>query len=148
MTMQTDLIIMLHLAADRLKITARLAKKDLNSFDTSGFVELARVENGVLVKINESTDYNILSDELARRTFDESGNYYVKAFDVYARESLDNGEGNNGIHSENQLTSSGNTPSDDLMVYKAPGKAYVRGYEIETIAPSFIDAPNQEAPKR
>ena len=134
--------------ADRLKITARLAKKDLNSFDTSGFVELARVENGVLVKINESTDYNILSDELARRTFDESGNYYVKAFDVYARESLDNGEGNNGIYSENQLTSSGNTPSDDLMVYKvSPGKAYVRGYEIETIAPSFIDAPKSRSTK-
>ena len=128
--------------ADRLKISAILAKKPLNSFDTPSFVELAKVENGVLTKLNNNTEYNLLANELARRTFDESGDYYIKSFNVFVRESLNDNEGNDGIYKENQLTSSGLKPSEDLMVYKvSPGKAYVRGYEVETLSPAFLDIP-------
>ncbi len=128
--------------ADRLKITASLAKKDLGTFDVPNFVELANVKNGILRKINNRTEYNILAQEFARRTFDESGNYYIKAFNAFCKESLNNGKGNNGIYKANQLTDSGKTPSEDLMVYKiGPGKAYVKGYEVETIAPSHLDVP-------
>ena len=128
--------------ADRLKITATLAKKSLDTFDVPNFVELANVKNGVLRKINNKTEYNILAQEFARRTFDESGNYYVKAFDAFCKESLNNGKGNGGVFNDNQLTDSGQKPSDDLMVYKlGPGKAYVRGFEVETISPSFLDTP-------
>ena len=128
--------------ADRLKITASLSKKPIDQYDAQGFVELARVENGILIKINSNTDYNLLSNELARRTFDESGDYYIKAFNLYVKEGLNNNEGNNGIYNSGQVTSSGLTPSEDLMVYKiSPGKAYVRGYEVETLAPAFLDIP-------
>ena len=128
--------------ADRLKITAKLAKHALDSFDNPGFVELANVQNGVLRRINDKTDYNLLADEFARRTFDESGNYYIKAFETYVKESLNDGKGNNGIYNENQLTSTGQRPTEDLLVYKiTPGKAYVKGYEIDTIASTFVDAP-------
>ncbi len=128
--------------ADRLKITAKLSKKDLDVFDVPNFVELANVKNGVLRSINKNTDYNIFADELARRTFDESGSYYIKAFDVFAKDSLNNGKGNNGIYKSNQLTEAGQQPSEDLMVYKvSPGKAYVRGYEVETISSSLLDSP-------
>jgi len=41
-----------------------------------------------LREINNNTEYNILGDELARRTFDESGHYYVKSFTTYCKESL------------------------------------------------------------
>jgi hypothetical protein len=56
------------------------------------------------------------------------------------REGLNDNEGNDGIYNlESQLTSSGLTPSQDLMVYKiSPGKAYIRGYEVETISTSFL----------
>ena len=48
------------------------------------------------------------------------------------RESLNNGYGNRGIYNAGQLTESGNVPSDDLGVYKiSPGKAYVRGFEVD-----------------
>lgn len=128
--------------ADRLKITATLSKKPIDLYDSPGFVELARVENGTLIKINNNTDYNLLSNELARRTFDESGDYYIKAFNLFVRESLNDNEGNDGIYNQNQLTSSGLKPSEDLMVYKiSPGKAYIRGYEVETLAPAFLDVP-------
>ena len=128
--------------SDRLKITATLAKHPLDTFDIPSFVELANVRNGVLRKINKNTEYNLLANEFARRTYDESGNYYVKAFDAIVKESLNDGKGNNGIFKSNQLTDSGQKPSEDLMIYKiAPGKAYVKGFEIETVGPVFLDAP-------
>ena len=128
--------------ADRLKISAILSKKPLDNYDYPSFIELANVKDGVLRKINKNTEYNLLADELARRTFDESGNYYIKSFSTFCKESLNDGKGNNGIYLENQKTSSGVSPSEDSMVYKiSPGKAYVKGYEVETISPILLDAP-------
>lgn len=128
--------------ADRLKITAKLSKKPLDSFDYPNFIELANVKDGILRKINKNTTYNLFEDELARRTFDESGDYYIKSFSTFCRECLNDGKGNNGIYFENQLTQSGNTPSEDLLTYKiGQGKAYVRGYEVETLSTVFLDAP-------
>ena len=127
--------------ADRLEITAFLAKKPTNDFNDKNFVQLAEVQNGLLRETNTGTDYNVLADELASRTFDESGHYYVKEFVTTVKESLNNGFGNRGIYSQNQTTTSGQTPSEDLMVYKiGPGKAYVRGYPVETLGPTFLDA--------
>ncbi len=128
--------------ADRLEITAFLAKKEKNDFNDQNFVQLAEVQNGRLRETNTGTDYNILADELATRTFDESGHYYVKEFVTTVKESLNNGYGNRGIYNQNQTTTSGQTPSEDLMVYKVgPGKAYVRGYPIETLGSTFLDSP-------
>jgi len=101
---------------------------------------LSEVKDGVLRLVNKNTDYNFLGDEFARRTFDESGNYYVKEFVTTVKNSLNNNEGNRGIYNENQTTSAGQKPSDDLGIYKvSPGKAYVKGYEVETISPTLID---------
>jgi hypothetical protein len=134
--------------ADRFKITATLSKKDLNDFDTSGFVQLATVQNGVLRELNNSTDYNILGDELAKRTFDESGHYYVKSFTTYCKDSLNDGVGNGGIFKEGELTYDGSVPSKDLSIYKvSPGKAYVKGYEVEFLGPTFLDAPKPRTTK-
>lgn len=134
--------------ADRFKITASLSKKDLNDYDSASFVQLATVQNGVLRELNNSTDYNILGDELAKRTFDESGHYYVKSFTTYCKESLNDGIGNGGIFKSGELTYDGSVPSDDLAVYKvSPGKAYVKGYEVEFLGPTFLDSPKPRTTK-
>ena len=134
--------------ADRLEITAVLSKKDRNDYNDQNFVQLAEVQNGILREINTSTDYNILGDELAKRTFDESGHYYVKEFVTTVRESLNNGIGNRGIYNANQTTTSGQTPSEDKVVYKiSPGKAYVKGYPVETRGATFLDAPKARTTK-
>jgi hypothetical protein len=126
--------------ADRFKISATLFKKGSDDFDDQNFVQLAEVQNGILREINSGTDYNILGDELARRTFDESGHYYVRDFLTTVHNSLNNGFGNRGIYNSGQVTSQGNTPSDDIGIYKlSPGKAYVRGYEVEVRGPTFLD---------
>ena len=134
--------------ADRFKISANLMKKASNDYDDQNFVQLAEVQNGILRELNTGTDYNILGDELARRTFDESGHYYTRDFLSTVHNSLNNGFGNRGIYSGNQTTAQGNTPSDDLGIYKiSPGKAYVRGYEVELRGPTFLDFPKPRTTK-
>ena len=77
--------------ADRLKIEASLSKKEIDDFDDQNFIQIAEVQNGVIRKLNNKTDYNILGDELAKRTFDESGHYYVKQFITTVKDSLNDG---------------------------------------------------------
>jgi hypothetical protein len=126
--------------ADRLVINTTLIKKSLDDFNDENFIELLRVKNGILEKITKTTTNNLLTEELARRTYDESGNYYVKPFKVGLNESLNNKIGNNGIYNLNQQTREGVNPSDNLACLSIDvGKAYVRGYEVETLTTSQID---------
>ena len=126
--------------ADRLSITATLVKRNLDSYDEENFIQLAEVQNGLLRRKSDDTKFNLLGDEFAKRTYEESGNYYIKEFVTTVRESLNDQKGNRGVYDLGQVTRQGNTPTDDLMVYKvSPGKAYVKGYEIEVRSPSLID---------
>jgi len=136
--------------ADRLKISTSLFKKSLDDFNDDNFILLATVINGVLqtptkrgsAKGSGAVFYDDLEDILARRTYDESGHYIVKPFNVSILNSLNNNRGNQGLYEEGQFTAAGSTPSADLAVCRvSPGKAYVRGYEVETISPAFIDVP-------
>lgn len=126
--------------ADRLKFGLSLIKKELDDFNDENFVELLRVEGGKLQNFVKETNYNLIRDELARRTYDESGDYYVRPFSLTVRESLNDRVGNNGIFNENQATKSGNTPNDNLgALLVSPGKAVVRGYSLETIDTTIVD---------
>jgi hypothetical protein len=126
--------------ADRLKITANLVKKPLDSEKTENFVELMVVRSGAVSHIQDKAEYNVLAEELARRTYDQSGDFYVKAFSAIAKESLDNKKGNDGVFSKDQLTYTGQVPSDALGVYKiSPGKAYVKGYEVAVPNITYLD---------
>jgi hypothetical protein len=126
--------------ADRLKITAILDKRSLNDDNNQNFVEIARVQGGIIRNNPNDTLYNIINDKFAKRTFEESGDYYVKRFQVSCEDSLNDNLGNNGIFSNGSLTYQGNTASEGLAVYKvSPGKAYVRGYEVEINSPTFLD---------
>ena len=127
--------------AHRLKISLTLAKLSLNSTADSNFIELLRVKNGVLLFKARDTEYSILGDTLARRTFDESGHYSLsdRQFQVIPKENLSDGL-NDGVYSSGTSTDSGNSASESLMTLQvSPGKAYVKGYELEKIAPSFVD---------
>ena len=104
--------------SDRFKINLVLATRSLTSTDTTQFIELARVENGYLTRNYRFPIYSVLEDQMARRTYDESGNYTVRPF----RLSLS--------------TNSANTANLDVTL--SPGKAYIYGYEYETISPTTI----------
>jgi len=126
--------------ADRFKITVKLAKKDLQDYQDTNFIELFRTVEGQTKKLQDSTVYSELKKYFAKRTFDESGNYAVEPFRVTTQDSLNDEVGSGGLYIENQATDEGNTPSDDLMCVKlSPGKAYVRGYDVSLPGTTVID---------
>ena len=126
--------------ADRFKITVKLAKKDLQDFQDTNFVELFRTDQGQTKKLQDSTVYSELRKYFAKRTFDESGNYAVEPFRVTTQNSFNDEVGSGGLYNENQVTDEGNTPIDDLMCVKlSPGKAYVRGYDVYLPNTTVID---------
>ena len=106
-----------------------------------------RIDSGTLISSVNATAYSVLGDTLARRTFDESGDYTVVPFQFDAKESVDTtvkGEDFVGAFDVGATTNDGNTASEDLFtVAVSPGKAYVKGYEIEQIATKLIDVNKQ-----
>jgi hypothetical protein len=126
--------------ADRFKITVFLTKKPIDNIKYENFIELMIVRDGIITSIKKDTQYNELSKEFAKRTYDESGDYYVITPSVQIKESLNDLKGNQGIFLENQLTYNGNVPNESLGSYVlSPTKAYVRGYDVETVSPTFLD---------
>lgn len=128
--------------ADRLKIELELSKRSLSATNGEDFFEVVRIDGGVLIFKKETTQYSLIRDELARRTFDESGDFYVKPFNVNVLESFNDRIASGGVYYEGQTTASGQTPSDDLMLYSiGPGKAYVTGYDVEKISSTELTVP-------
>ena len=126
--------------ADRFKINLTLTKKLISDLNDTDFVELLRVENGKIKIIEQKSQYNIIKDYMAERTYDESGDYTVEPFNLSVNNSLNDRLGNNGLFFNTETTEQKNTPSEDLMCLKiSPGKAYVRGYDIEKISTTIID---------
>src|SRR6056300_1751649 len=119
--------------AHRFKIDLTLTKKTIASTEDANFVELLRLSNGILQNQVRSTEYAVLEDTLARRTFDESGDYAVRDFDLDLREHLISGN-NRGIY-----TAANGGLETKIAAGMGPGEAYVKGYEIETIGTTFVD---------
>ena len=93
------------------------------TFNTENYFEVVRVVNGETTKASVYSNYADLEDALARRTFDESGHYTVRPFPLSF--------GTN----ENVFGSVDTTKFGAII---GPGKAYIRGYEFETTAPSYL----------
>ena len=126
--------------ADRFKIDLILDKKALTDLNDTNFIELLRIENGFIKKIEIKSNYDVIKDYLARRTYDESGDYAVEPFNPSVHNSLNDRLGSNGLFFKNETTSEGNSPSDNLMCIKiSPGKAYVRGYDIDKQSTTILD---------
>lgn len=127
--------------ADRFQIELELVKYNLDE-NPSNFVEIAKIINGSLQTLNKNTQYSLIRDELAKRTAETNGDYYVRPFTLFVRDCLNDRTLNSGIYFEDQKTVNGNTPSEDVMIYEiGPGKAYVSGYDVETISPRLLEVP-------
>lgn len=121
------------IGADRLALSLSLEVRGLNeSFNRENFIELAKFDSGVLLKKVRVSEYSVLEDTLARRTYDESGDYTVDAFGLRVREHLDV-DNNGGLY---PALDGGDITK--FVVGVEPGKAYVRGYEVENIATQYI----------
>jgi hypothetical protein len=103
--------------ADRLKLTPVLYV--LNKIDADAnteFLPIIEFADGRPYKQNLSTVYNVIGAELAKRTYEESGNYVLDPFIVTSKDSV--------------------TFTDTPSVFKVaidPGIAYINGYRVETV---------------
>ncbi len=104
--------------ADRYRITLLLTK-EVDSTEANKWVWLMDVEDGAISTKYERTDYSLLSNEIARRTHDESGNYTLNPFPLELKDNVD--------------------PSK-YTVKVEPSKAYISGYEHELLMPVEVEA--------
>ena len=111
--------------ADRLKVELTLAKHLIDATTDSNFVELMRVNNGIMELSIQRPIYNAFQSLLARRTFDTSGDFVVRQFLPTLKEHLDDGT-NGGVYS----TLNGGK-EDKFVIKSSRGKAYVKGYEVD-----------------
>ena len=118
--------------ADRLKITLTLETLSLNATIDQNYVEIMRFREGVLEEHARNPRYNELEKSLARRTYDESGNYVVSGLDGNVSEHLK--ESSNG-----GVSTSGSR--DNYAITVKPGKAYIGGFETEKIADTVLVLP-------
>lgn len=116
--------------ADRLKITPTLVSRPLNSANTTTFVTLAEVTEGVITKKNTSTVYSDLGKYIADRTFETNGNYAISPFNTRIREHLKSGT-NLGRYSDGSYLK--------LVAEIEKGAGYVNGNRVELINPLYID---------
>jgi len=111
--------------AARLKIDPKLKAKELNDANTAAFFPIADVQAGIVIRDYTDTSYGDLGAELARRTFEESGNYSLKKFEVRSQEHLRSSV-NEGVYT------SAESGDNNKFVYEiSPSVAYVNGFRSE-----------------
>ncbi len=114
--------------AHRLKVVPTLVSLDPNTAaNTKGFNPIAVYNYGVIVQKSSSTDvYSVVETALAKRTFDESGNYVVNPFVI------------------DTVTGSGDAnvaPSDanNMLIKVNPGVGYAQGYRVDVQRPMYVN---------
>lgn len=106
--------------ADRYQFNLTLSTRPLDTaIDESSFFELMRIENGAITKQVRYPIYSEIEKTLARRTFDESGDYTVTPFRASVGKSQN---------------------ADNYIINIEPGKAYVKGFEFETLGTFKMEA--------
>ena len=125
--------------AHRFRITTNLIKKLLTDDADKNFLELLRINASKVEKLVDRSAYDELEKSIALRTFEESGNYVVKDFEITMRENLDDGF-NNGVYAAGTTTASGNTAAESKYAVEfGSGVAYVKGYRIKRLSPAYVD---------
>ena len=123
--------------ADRYYIELVIGKKEWQptTIVDDDVIELARIQGSNIIKENKNTEYAVLQDTLARRTYDESGDYIVRPFDIKVIEHLQSPTQRLGYY-----TAARGGTGDKFVAQISAGKAYVQGYEVEGIKTSVIAA--------
>ena len=125
--------------ADRLVLTPTLTKKTLitsanvATANTESFFSIFEVQDGKIRIVRDDTVFNSIGRELAKRTYEESGNYQLKQINTHVKEHLNTGT-NFG-----RFTAGEGGDKDKLAIGIEPGVAYVMGYRNETLTTEFIE---------
>jgi hypothetical protein len=105
--------------ADRYQFNLTLSTRPLDTIiDESRFFELMRIEDGIITKQIKYPVYAELEKSLARRTYDQAGDYTIAPFRATLTEGSD---------------------ANNYTISIEPGKAYVKGFEFETLGTVKVD---------
>jgi len=126
--------------ADRYQVTTTLVAYESTDTIPPTFNQLVEIINGEVQRVYTANIYGELGKNMARRTYDESGNYAVRQFPVLIKEHLDV-DGNNGLRTLNTVDPERGGNKDLLAIGLEAGKAYVRGYEHETFQTEYVVVP-------
>lgn len=126
--------------ADRYQVTTTLVSYGQEETPPSTFNQIVDIVNGEVQRRYDTNIYAELGKNLARRTYDESGNYAVRQFPVLVKEHL-NVDGNNGLRAINTVDPERGGNANLLAIGLEAGKAYVRGYEHETFQTEYVIVP-------
>jgi len=124
--------------ADRVKITLTLVKRSASDAVSEDYIDLMKFDSGTLLEYSRYSKYSELEKSLARRTHDESGNYRVDGLALSLNENLKTAW-NNGLYT--------NGDEDKITYTVSPGKAYIQGFEVETISDKRIDVDKARTPE-
>ena len=103
--------------ADRLKLIPELvALSESVAAADATFFSLVRYSAGNAVSLRDVSQYNVIGEEMARRTYEESGNYILKDFKLKAE----------------RKENTANTSIEELRVTLGTGTGYVKGFRVET----------------
>ncbi|BAU40002.1 hypothetical protein [Ralstonia phage RSP15] len=118
--------------ASRLMFDLRTQTVPLSDPISDDMIEILKIQDGVLQKKVEQTDYSLLADSLAQRTYETNGDYTVDAFDIDFKEHLKDAD-HDGVYPP---------PKGDeskFVVRVKPGIAYVKGYRVQNIGIQNLD---------
>ena len=128
--------------AHRLRITLTLKKFALGETTDKNFIQLITTYKGAVQKKVSPTNYSLIEQTLARRTFDESGDYVVDNFSVDIREYAQK-DRNGGLYKEDEFgLYNGLTEAEadrKMIASLGAGKAYIRGYEIVNKETKYLE---------
>jgi len=128
--------------AHRLKIDLELVKYEYFALTDRNFIQLLLVKSGVIQKQLKANDFSLVEAALAKKTFDESGDYVVEPFPLQVREYYQQND-NLGFYTkdDNDLVNGldPNTAEAKLVGTIGAGKAYIKGYEVKNKETKYID---------
>lgn len=102
--------------ADRLKLVPRLAVKTFAQAENDvQFFPIYKFSEGQPYSQRTDVQFNKVADEMARRTYEESGNYVLNPFEITTRSPISMAQSNSSF-----------------TYLIDPGLAYVNGYRVET----------------
>jgi len=109
--------------ADRLQLNPQLiVLSPSEAQSNTDFLPIIEFSEGVPFRQRTQTVYNVVGDEMAKRTYEESGNYVINQFLVMPKD-------------DNVLADTANT----FQVVVDPGTAYIKGYRISTTGNFTVD---------
>jgi len=123
--------------ADRVRANLYLTTSNdaLKEYPSSKFVSISQTKKGQIISLpsQPEKDASLLDRTLARRTYDESGNYVVRRFPITAT-----------IDKDPDILETSNDPlynKDQVRLKVEPGTAYVFGYRVSRSSSEYVYTP-------